>query len=52
MDKTIVLSKEKQLILATLYVAGIRGIAFQGNNFALWHDGGFFKIIIDFLYFK
>lgn len=42
MDKTIVLSKEKQLILATLYVAGIRGITLQGDDFALWHEGGFF----------
>lgn len=42
MDKTNVLSKEKQLILATLYVAGIRGIALQGDDFALWHEGGVF----------
>lgn len=42
MDIANVLSKEKQLILATLYVAGIRGITFQTNDFALWNDGGGF----------
>ena len=42
MDISKVLSKEKQLILDTLYVAGIRGITLQENNFALWHDGGGF----------
>lgn len=40
MDLTTVLSNEKKLVLATLYRSGIRGIAFQEDDFALFsYDG-------------
>lgn len=37
-----VLSNKKQLMLTTLYLSGIRGIAYQNTDFALYHDGGYF----------
>ncbi len=42
MDESIVLSNEQQLILATLYLSGIRGIAYQEDDFALYREEGLF----------
>ena len=42
MDKTNVLSDNQKLILATLYVAGMREITIQKESFALWNSSGEF----------
>lgn len=41
-DEKDTLSNEQQIILATLYLSGIRGIAYQGNDLALYHEGNHF----------
>lgn len=41
MDSTKVLSKEKQLILATFYKYGIEGISFDKDRLYFYKNGGF-----------
>lgn len=50
-DEKDTLSNEQQLILATLYLSGIRGIKCYGTNFSLFHDcdGDFFAHTMKFI---